>query len=284
MCGGQSSTSFRCPKANKKGDLFEKKNTFQDVSSLMKGSTLHNKRETGMLCLFNKKISLLWMAIALWLTVCTFKSHAQEYRYETGAALGISCYMGDANKRKPFLHPGITGGALFRYNVNFHWALKANLLSGGISGNTEESGDAFPFERDARFQRTFIASSVAAEFHFLPYSDKYGYRGTKPFTPYLFAGVGATYATGEKYFLGVHFPYGVGCKYKWRNRVNIGLEFSLNKLLGDDLDVTEKGAQWSLDAPYGIESSLWKNRDRYAVTTIFVTWDFGMREDPCRGN
>ena len=234
--------------------------------------------------LFKKIVSLLGGIIALLFTTNTFKSLAQEYRYEVGTTLGTVYYMGDANKRKPFLHPGISGGLLFRHNLNFHWALRADLLSGRIFGNTEESGDAFPFGEQIRFQRTTFGSSVAAEFNFLPYSEKYGYKGTKPFTPYLFIGVGATYATGEKDVLGLHIPYGIGCKYKWRNRVNIGVAFSVHQMLRDDLDVTEKGTTWSLDAPYGIKSGLLKNRDRYTVTMFFVTWEFGVKEDPCHGN
>jgi hypothetical protein len=55
----------------------------------------------------------------------------------------------------------------------------------------------------------------------------------------------------------------------------------MRKLFGDDFDVTEKNADWDLNAPYGIESSFLKNRDWYSLTMIFLTWDFGLRNDPC---
>ncbi|MEA4950009.1 MAG: DUF6089 family protein, partial [Petrimonas sp.] len=72
-----------------------------------------------------------------------------------------------------------------------------------------------------------------------------------------------------------------GFKYKIKDRLNIGLEFSMRKLFKDDFDVTEKNAEWDLDAPYGIKSSILKNQDWYSLTIIFLTWDFGIRHDPC---
>lgn len=218
------------------------------------------------------------------LSLATADLLAQEYKYETGGAAGISSYMGDANKTKFMLHPGITVGFLFRYNITFHWALKANLLAGRISGDTQDSGNLFPFGQQASFRRTFAEAGSQAEFNFLPYSDKYGYTGTKPYTPYLFVGAGVTYAPGENDYMGLNIPFGVGFKVKLKNRLNIAVECSIRKLFGDDFDVTHKAQEWDLNQPYGMGSSLLKNRDWYSIATICLTWDFGRREDPCHGN
>ena len=74
----------------------------------------------------------------------------------------------------------------------------------------------------------------------------------------------------------------MGFKYKLKNRLNIGVEFSMRKLFSDDFDVTSNESEWSLDAPYGISSSFLKNKDWYSLTMIFITWEFSTREDPCR--
>lgn len=66
--------------------------------------------------------------------------------------------------------------------------------------------------------------------------------------------------------------------------MNIGIEFSMRKLFGDDLDVTDDGNDAGLKDPYGIQSSLLKNKDWYSITMIYLTWDFGFRQDPCCGN
>ncbi len=210
--------------------------------------------------------------------------YAQEYKYEAGVAAGISSYMGDAYK-KSFIHrPGMATGFLLRYNIDFHWALKSNLLIGRVSGDTRESGNVFPSGQQVSFRRTFAEAGIQTEFNFLPYSDKYSYMGTRPYTPYLFVGAGITYAAGEKDYIGPNMPFGVGFKVKLRNRLNIAVECSMRKLFGDDFDATQKAPEWSLDQPYGIGSSTLKNRDWYSITMICLTWDFSLREDPCHGN
>lgn len=222
--------------------------------------------------------------IGLFMLISTVNLHAQEYKYEIGSAAGTSFYMGDANKTKFYLHPGIAGGIMFRYNINFHWGIKTDLFACTVSGKSDDSANAFPFEQKGSFHRTLAELGTQVEFNFFPYSDKYAYLGTKPYTPYLFTGLGVTYATGDKFFIDANIPFGMGFKYKLRNRMNIGVEFSMRKLFRDDFDVTEKTTGWSLDSPYNIESSLLKNRDWYSFTMIFLTWEFGMREDPCHGN
>lgn len=66
--------------------------------------------------------------------------------------------------------------------------------------------------------------------------------------------------------------------------MNIGIEFSMRKLFGDDFDVTWNGTEPDLDNPYRIQGSLLKNKDWYSITMIYMTWDFGLRRDPCCGN
>ena len=53
---------------------------------------------------------------------------AQEYKFEIGGMTGGTFYMGDLNKNTLFkeMHPAF--GGVFRYNANFRWAFKANLM------------------------------------------------------------------------------------------------------------------------------------------------------------
>lgn len=93
--------------------------------------------------------------------------------------------------------------------------------------------------------------------------------------------MGGTVAAGKNSFYGVNMPIGIGFKYKLKNRINIGAEISTRKLFRDNFDVTKQTQGWSLDAPFGIESSFLKNQDWYSFAMIYLTWDFGLREDPC---
>lgn len=213
----------------------------------------------------------------------TSEVRSQEYQYEIGGTAGTAFYMGDANKSKLFQNPNLSAGLLYRYNKDFRWAYKANLLFGKLSGDTRKSGNVFPNNQQASFSRTFFELGGQIEFNFFNYSDKYTYLGTKKFSPYIFTGLGLTYATGEDDFLGLNLPLGIGLKYKLKDRLNLGFEFSFRKLFGDNLDVTKKDG-FTLDDPYGISSSFLKNKDWYILTMFSLTWDFGERTKPCVNN
>lgn len=222
--------------------------------------------------------------IILLLLLFTFwgssKIKAQEYRYEVGGALGTSFYMGDANKNALFQKQHFAGGIIFRYNQNFRWSYKANLLAGGVSGDTRSSGNVFPQNQEVAFSRTFVELGGQVEFNFFNYSDKYSYLGTKKLTPYIFTGLGITYGSGKDKFTGLNLPLGIGLKYKIKDRLNLGFEFSFRKLFADNFDVTDKD-KFNLDNPYKIDGNVFKNKDWYILTMVTLTWDFGTKCIPC---
>ncbi len=207
--------------------------------------------------------------------------HAQEYKFEIGGMAGGAFYMGDANKNAPFKGLNPAFGGVFRYNANFRWAIKADLMWGRVSGSTEGSDNVFPNNAQASFDRNLFDLGGQVEFNFFPYSDKYVYLNTKRFSPYVFVGLGATVAPGNgNTFAGINIPLGVGVKYKIKNRINLGCEFSVRKLFGDDFDVTDDSNSM-LEDPYQISSSWLKNKDWYSFLLLSVTWDFGPRSKPC---
>ena len=228
-----------------------------------------------------KRMRIRYIVIVLMYASIGVELFSQEFKHETGSAVGTSFYLGDANRTKLFFHSGAAGGGIYRYNFNLQWTLKATFLGGVISGDTKDSGNRFPGYQQESFKRSLADVGIQAEFHFFRYSDGYGYLDVKPYTPYLFAGAGVTFAGGEKPFVGLNVPLGVGFKYKLNNRMNVGAEFSMRKLFRDDLDVTEHTSEWSLNAPFGIESSFLKNQDWYSFALIYLTWNFGLRETPC---
>lgn len=223
----------------------------------------------------------IYTFLLIFIILLSQKISAQEYEYEIGGVLGTSFYMGDANKSKLYQNPHLATGVLFRYNKNFRWAYKGNLLIGGVSGDTRKSGNVFPKGEDVSFSRTFVELGGQVEYNFFHYSDKYQYLGTRRFSPYLFTGLGMTYGSGDKSFYGVNLPLGIGLKYKWKDRLNVGFEFSFRKLFGDSFDVTSNGKDLSLDNPYNIKSSFFKNKDWYVLTMFSITWDFGIRTKSC---
>ena len=207
--------------------------------------------------------------------------NAQEYMYEFGGMAGGSFYMGDVNKTVLFknLNPG--AGVVFRYNANFRIAFKANLAWATVSGSTAGLDNVFPDNAQASFSRSLYELGGQFEYNFFPYSDQFAYLHTKRFTPYLLFGIGITVAPGSgSTFVSPNIPAGVGVKYKLKNRLNIGGEFTFRKLFGDGLDVTDDSNRM-LNDPYRIGGSVFKNKDWYSLLMISVTWEFGKRCGPC---
>ncbi len=228
---------------------------------------------------------IIWITSFLFIicsSVSTVKLNAQDdYKFEIGGMLGTSFYMGDANKTKLYQNSGLSGGVIFRYNKDLRWSIKNNFVIGRVSGDTRNSGDQFPYGYHSSFERTFYELGSQVEFNFFNYSDKFAYLGSKRISPYVFAGLGVTLGSGSKTFVDANIPFGMGVKYKLRDRLNLGFEFSFRKLFSDSFDSPDRNSKPNLDNPYGIESSMLKNKDWYSLTMITLTWDFGLRVCPC---
>lgn len=225
-----------------------------------------------------KNIKVLILVLSI---VCSATAVAQEYRYEIGGMAGASMYMGDANQLSLLEGWNPAGGLVFRNNLNFRWAIKADLLMGKITGDTKNTENVFPGNAHTSFSRTFYAVGGYIEFNFLPYSDKYPYLNTSKISPYIFTGLGATLAPGnDRTFLGVNLPIGAGVKYKLKNRLNLGVEFAVHKLFRDSFD-TPNSKGFGLDTPYGVKSGLFKNKDWYNTLLVSITWEFGLRDGRC---
>jgi hypothetical protein len=217
------------------------------------------------------------LTVTILLLVPFIELRAQEYKYEIGGIAGVSAYMGDANKTSPFKSMNPALGGVFRYNANFRVALKGNLAWAKATGSTEGLENVFPGNVQATFDRNVIDFGGQMEFNFFPYSDKYAYMNTRRLSPYVTLGLGVTIATGGgSTFVGPNIPLGVGVKYKITNRLNLGCEFTVRKLFGDNFEGNS-----TLDDPYKLNSDWLKNNDWYSFLLLSVTWDFGPRKNPC---
>lgn len=204
-----------------------------------------------------------------------------DYKFEIGGMIGTSFYMGDANKTKLYKDLGLSAGVIFRYNPDLRWSVKNNFVIGKVSGDTRNSGNKFPFDQETDFSRMFYELGTQVEFNFFNYSDKFAYLGTKRISPYIFTGIGLTIGSGKKTFFDLNIPIGIGVKYKIRDRLNLGFEFSFRKLFSDSFDVMEKNDGFNLEEPYKIKGNFFKNNDWYSLTVFTLTWDFGPRVCPC---
>ena len=215
-----------------------------------------------------KKLAVIMLMIATLMA-----AQAQEYRFEAGGALGMSGYLGDANNANLLKKPGYVAGGLFRYIINSRMALKANLLTAKISGNSANLANTYPDAQTYAFSSQLYDLGAQFEFNFLNYGIGSKYLKLKRISPYLTLGLGATLATGDGDAFTLNVPMGVGVKYKLSERLNIGLEFTMRKTFSDELD--------GLKDLNGITSGFAKNTDWYSFTMISITYEFSKRCRTC---
>ena len=215
-----------------------------------------------------KKLAVIMLMIATLMA-----AQAQEYRFEVGGALGMSGYLGDTNNANLLKKPGYVAGGLFRYIINSRMALKANLLTAKISGNSANLANTYPDAQTYAFSSQLYDLGAQFEFNFLNYGIGSKYLKLKRISPYLTLGVGATLATGDGDAFTLNVPMGVGVKYKLSERLNIGLEFTMRKTFSDELD--------GLKDLNGITSGFAKNTDWYSFTMISITYEFSKRCRTC---
>lgn len=219
---------------------------------------------------------VLSILIVLLVAVSSFKGVAQEesYRFDAGGQLGMAGYLGDASS-SIFSKPGVSFGASFRYLPDVRWAVRGVLNVMNLSGDTAGMDDVFPGGANYSFKSTVYDLGGRVEFNFFPYGIGETYKKLRRWTPYLTLGLGATLASceGENNF-GFNIPMGFGLKYKLRERLNLGLEFTMTKVFSDHVD----GALADLQT---IKSSFLKNTDWYSNISISLTYEFGKRCATC---
>lgn len=200
----------------------------------------------------------------------------EDYRFDFGAGLGMTGYLGDANTANLFRNPGWDAELFLRYIFNPRIAIKTNFYTGGLRGNSEQMTNVFPDGKNFKFSTTFFELGELFEFNFFEYGIGEPYRKLKRITPYITAGLSATLWTVEKsVYAGFTIPLGIGVKFKANERLNLGLEFLMKKVFSDRLDGTD------LEDPYTIKSSFAKNTDWYSTLTLTVSYDFSKRCATC---
>ena len=219
-------------------------------------------------------LSILTLALAL---APALTARAQEdYRFDIGAGIGMTGYLGDANEANLFQNPGFDGELLFRYIMNPRFNFKTNLYVGTLRGNSAQMENVFPTHETFRFSTTFYELGEIVEFHFFNYGMGETYRRLRRWTPYIAAGLGVTaWSVDKKGGAAFTIPFGIGFKYKPALRWNLGLEFLMKKTFSDRLDGTP------LKDPQGIKSSFMKNTDWYSTITLSVSYEFSKRCAVC---
>ena len=220
--------------------------------------------------------------VTLLMLCATLTASAQqddEYLMEIGGGVGMVSYQGDFNgKITSGMQPA--GAIVWRRLLNPYMGFRVTGMMGKLKGDATRVETYYPDEttRAYSFDRSFTDVSVTYEYNFWPYGTGRDYRGAKRLTPFVFGGIGATYVSGgEKKVFTANVPIGLGIKYKLKERLNVGLEWSMHFSLSDELD--------GIADPYGIKSSgAFKNTDCYSGLMLTLTYRFKSKCRTCNND
>lgn len=207
------------------------------------------------------------LALLLATALPTSAQSDYEYRMEIGAGVGLVAYEGDFNGN-------ITHGmqpmasAVLRRTFNPYMALRFAAAYGKLKGSSKNVKTYMPEYVDTpyEFANSLVDVSATYEYNFWPYGTGHDYRGAQRLTPFIFAGLGATYASGSgNNVFTANVPLGVGVKYKMATRLNLGIEWAMHFSMNDNLD--------GVKDPYGIQSTgMFKNTDCYSMLQLTLTY------------
>lgn len=216
-----------------------------------------------------KKIAILTLMVLA--TTCVW---GQEYRFEVGPALGITGYLGDVNTSNMYKMPRVAGGGIFRYNLNTRWAFKGNLLYVGLAGDSKNIESQFPHGEHYKFSAHVVDLGGQVEFNFFHFGEGARYKNYKRLSPYMVAGVGMELSfVGGKTTFGAVLPLGAGVKFRLKERLNLGFEFTMRKSFSDKVD--------GITDLYGYSHGIAKNTDWYSVGMFTLTYEFSKRCVKC---
>lgn len=206
-------------------------------------------------------------------------AHAQEeeYKFDIGAGVGMSGYLGDVNHSNLFRRPGFVGQLSFRYLIDTRWAIRGLFTTSTIKGNTADTKMVLPDGMHYSFSSQLYDLGARAEFNFFGYGIGETYKRLRRWSPYLSLGLGATVASpgGGGVFACMSVPMAFGVKFKVMPRLNLAAEFCMTYLVGDRADGR------NLTDLYQIKSTFLKNNDWNSNLTISISYEFGKRCVTC---
>ena len=197
-----------------------------------------------------------------------FTMEGQIFRpnVEVGGFAGVSYYLGDINPRTQFYRPGLSLGAMIKYNPAEHHCFRFNMFYGQLKGDDLDFKNEIQQIRGHSFETSLLDWHIGYEFNFMPHTINR--RKASHATPYIFAGVGNSLilsSTTGMVTSHATIPFGVGYKYRINEVVAIGCEWGMRKTFTDSLDgILNPGTEGSY--------SMWHNNDWYSFAGVYVTF------------
>ena len=218
---------------------------------------------------------LIYIGLLLLLGV---SAHADNRPYlcEIGFQGGCGYYVGDAAPHI-FMNPREAYGVHFRYKFTKRWALQVKASGQRITGHDYTLRGQ---KLDTRWTTNMVNIDVMAEFNFFRFgaANKYDKR-IRPYTPYIFLGIGAgVYGEGYSYNkVAPYVPLGIGFKWKFYDCIGLNIAWQHNIYMVDNLECRD-----ALHNKHQLNGWNWMNCDLTGMVTVGIVFEFGKAPKPCR--
>lgn len=211
--------------------------------------------------------------------------YAQQSRYlmEIGPVGGCGYYLGDAAEHI-FMHPREAYGAQLRYKIAPRWAMQVKGVTQRITG---DNYNMHGVKLDAPWQNQLINVDVVAEYNFFRLGNVSYDARIKPFSPYMFLGLGVSLygreaqngAEGKMRYDRVmgYLPLGIGLKWQMSKHFGLNLAWQHNIYFSDDIEGVD-----ALNNTHGLNGSNWLNCDATGQLMLGLVLHFGRVKPVCR--
>lgn len=183
--------------------------------------------------------------LKLWLIslFCILGSTSQAQKNELGGGLGALNYIGEASRFYNPVNLRPAAYVFYRRNLSPVVATRFSLTVGNVQA-TERSNTAIGNARGATFNGLLTDVAVTFEYNFFDYILNYLDRKyARKYSPYLTAGVclynfNSTSSESKVKDLNTNIgiPVGIGIKYMFTEKWNIGAELVARKTFSDKFD------------------------------------------------
>jgi hypothetical protein len=107
---------------------------------------------------------------------------------ELGLTIGGAYYLGDINPTRHYPQDTkLTGGIVYRHNLNDRWALRIQGLYGTLQAYDSDSKDTLQLLRNLHFRSRLIEASLLFEVNFFKYRSRG--KDSRNWTPFVFWGL-----------------------------------------------------------------------------------------------
>lgn len=240
---------------------------------------------------------LLGLVLAMCLPTLVF-GEDRLYHLEIGLQGGGAYYVGELSPYA-FMSMGEAYGLQARCKIDRRWALQLKGQRQRVI-NTIEKGNDWGI-RAGVYQVPMWHFDVTGEYNFFRLGlDEYDMR-MKPFTPFIFVGIGMTVHNvvlmgddvkypkmwvdhGNRLDYALYVPVGVGLKWKFADRwqLQFAWQHNLYMLNGDGLEgAVDRHNPSKFNDSYGMNGNNVMNNDVTSTLTVGVVFEFASKKDVC---